>query len=576
MRPSSLLRYGARSLTPLAPVAIGALLLATLPARAAHAPSAEGTRLAVATDSGDATRAAFGVLAAGGNAADAAITAALVLGVVSQSSSGIGGGGFAMVYTAKDQKITVLDFRETSPAKVDVEALGARDWRNEDASKRGVSVGVLGEPAGLEMLGQKFGKRSLAENAAPAVALAERGFFMGRNMANVTAFMKDRLGGSPEIMATFMPGGSPIAFGALVRRPELARTLKRFGAEGSKPFYTGDIAEKIVTSARGFGSQMEASDLAGYKVIERAPLVRTVDGRTIATMPAPSAGGLMLLETAMMYGANGTSPLKAMGFGSSAYLHTIAEAMRGAIGDRVRVASDPELESGTAAAFDAALEPRQLAARKKRIDPKRTHKSADFRTREQGTSHLITVDAEGNVVLVTTTVNAPYGARIVAGDTGVVLNDELDDFSRPKDTAGFGVIGLGPNRARGSARPVSSMAPTLVLESGQPILAIGGSGGERIATGVTQMTMCRLVFGLDPNACLSSSRVHVSSTTELTVEPDLTEDVRAGLKARGETVKESAIPIQPAVQMIAWDRAAGSTRILAASDPRKGGFAAAQ
>ncbi len=558
------------------PIAIAALLTAALPAKAAHAPSAEGTRIAVATDHADATRAAFGVLVAGGNAADAAITAALALGVVSQSSSGIGGGGFAMVYTARDQKVTVIDFRETSPAKIDVEALSARDWRNEDPSKRGVSVGLLGEPAGLEMLSQKFGKRSLAEDAAPAVALAERGFFMGRNMANVTGFMKDRLGVSPEIAATFAPGGSPVAFGTLVRRPELARTLARFGAEGSKPFYSGDIAQKIVTAARGFGSEMDAADLAGYKAIERAPLARTVDGRTIATMPAPSAGGLMVLETALMYGASSASPLKAMGFGSSAYLHTLGEAMRGAIGDRVRIASDPELEPGTSAAFDAALEPKQLAARKKRIDAKKTHKVSEFRTREQGTSHLMTVDADGNVVLVTTTVNAPFGARIVAGDTGIVLNDELDDFTRPKDMAGFGVVGLGPNRARGGARPVSSMVPTLVLENGQPILAVGGSGGERIATAVTQMTMCRLVFGLDPNACLASPRVHVGTTNEMTVDGDVTEDVRAGLKARGDVVKESGIPIQPAVQMIAWDRSSGTPRILAASDPRKAGFAAAQ
>jgi gamma-glutamyltranspeptidase / glutathione hydrolase len=557
-------------------VAIAALLTLQLPAWAAHAPSAEGTHLAVSTDNGDATRAAFGVLSAGGNAADAAVAAALALGVVSQSSSGIGGGGFAMVYTAKDQKVTVLDFRETAPAKLDVEALSARDWKSEDAAKRGVSVGVLGEPAGLEMLSQKFGKRSLAEVAAPAVALAERGFYMGRNMANVTAFMKDKAAFAPEITSQFFPGGSAAPFGSLVRRPELARTLARFGAEGSKPFYTGDIAQKIVTTSRGFGSQMEASDLAGYKVIERAPLTRTVDGRTIVTMPAPSAGGLMVLETALMYGASSTSPLKAMGFGSSAYLHTIGEAMRGAIGDRVRVASDPELEPGTVTAFDNALEPKQLAARKKRIEARKTHKSSEFRTREQGTSHLITVDAEGNVVLVTTTVNAPYGARIVAGDTGIILNDELDDFTRPKDIAGFGVVGLGPNRARPGARPVSSMVPTLVLENGLPILAVGGSGGERIATAVTQMTMCRLVFGLDPNACLASSRVHVGTASEMYVEPDLTEDVRAGLKARGETVKESGIPIQPAVQMVAWDRTGGGGRILAAADPRKAGFAVAQ
>ncbi len=545
-------------------------------ARAAHAPSAEGVHVAVATDNADATRAAMAVLASGGNAADAAITAALSLGVVSQSSSGIGGGGFALVYTAKDKKVTAVDFRESAPAKLDVEALAARDFRNEDASKRGVAVGILGEPAGLEWISQKFGKRTLAEDAAPAVELATRGFFVARNLANVTAFMKDRLAVSPELSAQFLPGGSTLPFGALLRRPELGRTLARFGAEGAKPFYAGDIAQKFAMAARSAGGQMDAADLAAYKVKERAPLERTVDGRQIVTMPAPSAGGLMLLETLSMYGANSSSSLRPLGFGSSAYLHTLAEVMRGAIGDRVRFASDPDAEPFTTAAYDAALAPAQLAARKKRIDPKKTHKAPDFRTREHGTTHLIVADSEGNVVCLTTTVNAPFGARIVAGDTGIVLNNELDDFSRAKDMAGFGVVGLGPNRPRPGARPVSSMTPTIVLENGTPILAIGGSGGERIATSVTQMTVCRLVFGLDPSACLASSRMHVSSSGEMTVEPDLPEDVRAGLTARGETLKESGIPIQPAVQMIAWDRSSPSGRMLSASDPRKGGFAAAQ
>jgi gamma-glutamyltranspeptidase/glutathione hydrolase len=530
--------------------------------------------MAVATDNADATRAALQIMEAGGNAVDAAITAALALGVVSQSSSGIGGGGFALVYTAKDQKITLLDFRETAPQKLDPEALAARDFRNEDAAKRGVSVGVPGEPAGLEWLSHRFAKKTLAEDAAPAADLATRGFYIGRNMANVTAFMKDRLAGSPELLAQYVPGGAPVRYGQIVKRPELGRTLVRFGAEGSKPFYSGDIAQKIVKAAQAFGGGLEMSDMTAYVVKERAPLQRTIDGRTIVTMPAPSAGGLMLLETTSMYGASDSSPLKAMGFASSAYFHTVAEAMRGAVGDRVRFASDPDIEPAVTAAFEAALDPKQLAARKRRIELHRTHKATEFKTREQGTSHLVTVDPEGNVVSLTTTVNAPFGARIVAGDTGIVLNDELDDFSHPKDILGFGVVGLGPNRPRGGMRPVSSMAPTIVLENGKPILALGGSGGTQIATEVTEMALCRLVFGLDPSVCLASTRIHVGTGPELQIEPDMPEDVRWGLKARGETLKEWSFPIQPAVQMIAWDTKTG--RMLAASDPRKAGFAAAQ
>ncbi len=544
-------------------------------ASAAYPPSAEGQRLAAATDHSDATRAALDTMTAGGNAIDGAIAAALALGVVSPVASGIGGGGFALVYVAKERKVIALDFRESAPANLDAEALAARDWTKENVAHRGASVGVPGEPLGLEWLSQHYGKRSLAEDAAPAIALAERGFYFGRNMAQWTGIMKDRIATSPELASSFLPGGAPIGYGVLTRRPELGRTLQRFGREGAKPFYTGDIAQKITSATKAAGGTLELADLAAYRVKERTPLMRTVDGRSIYTMPAPSAGGLMLLETATMYGASSASALAAMGFESSAYLHALAEAMRGAVADRARFASDPDIEPGTAAAYEHALSPGQLAARRAHIDPNKTHRSAEFVTHEKGTTHILVADIEGNVVSLTTTVNAPFGARIVAGDTGILLNDELDDFTHASDIAGLGVVGLGPNRPRPGARPVSSMSPTIVLENGDPILAIGGSGGERIATAVTQAALARLIFNLDPSACVSAPRIHVNTSPELSFEPEMPEDVRAGLKARGEQLKESRFG-NPAVQMIAWERASGQRRILAAADPRKLGFAGAQ
>jgi gamma-glutamyltranspeptidase/glutathione hydrolase len=197
--------------------------------------------------------------------------------------------------------------------------------------------------------------------------------------------------------------------------------------------------------------------------------------------------------------------------------------------------------------------------------------------REAGTSHVIVADREGNVVALTSTVNDAFGARVVASGTGIILNDELDDFSTPSDVKPFGVVGLGPNRPRARARPVSSMTPTIVLEDGVPILALGGSGGGRIATGVTQATLARLVFGLDPGACVSAPRVHVDGPSpELIVPSDVPEDVRAGLRARGESPKDDPYPFS-AVQMIAWERGAhGGARVLAAADPRKEGLAIAE
>jgi gamma-glutamyltranspeptidase/glutathione hydrolase len=371
-----------------------------------------------------------------------------------------------------------------------------------------------------------------------------------------------------------MPGGNPIPFRSLVRRPDLARTIARFGMEGAKPFYTGDLGRLIVEAVRAQGGAMTEQDLAGYHVKERAPLVRTFGSRTIATMPAPSAGGLMLLEAATMYGVDDKSALHAMGFGSSAYLHTLAEVMRGAIADRVRVVGDPDLEPGVDAAVTAALEPSQLAARRARIALDKTHAGPEFKTREEGTSHLVVADAEGNVVSLTTTINTPFGARVVPRGTGILLDDELLDFTHPGEQKEYGVTGPGPNRPRANARPVSSMTPTIVLENGEPVLALGGSGGRRIATEVTQAALARLVFGLDPSTCVSAPRIFTNGK-EIFVEPDVVEDVRAGLRARGETVTAEP-PYAPAVQMVAWDRSGGATRIQAASDPRKAGFAAAQ
>jgi len=242
----------------------------------------------------------------------------------------------------------------------------------------------------------------------------------------------------------------------------------------------------------------------------------------------------------------------------------------------VRLAGDPDADRTVDAELAHALETKQIAARRDRISPHRTHASPEFRTREEGTTHVLVADAEGNVVSLTSTVNAPFGARIVAEDTGIVLNDELDDFSTPADIAGFGVVGLGPNRPRPLVRPVSSMAPTIVFEKGEPVLALGGSGGGRIASGVTQAALARLVFGLDPGACVSAPREHVNgSSRELLVDPEVPEDVRAGLRAAGELVKND--PYQrSSINMLAWDRSGPTALVYAASDPRKGGMSAAQ
>ncbi|MEO8876386.1 MAG: gamma-glutamyltransferase, partial [Polyangiaceae bacterium] len=445
-----------------------------------------------------------------------------------------------------------------------------------DNASRGVAIGVPGEPAGLEWLSAHYGRRPLAADAQPAADVAARGFLIGRHLAEGLTRFKDYVAVSPDLGAMFLPGGTPLGSRSLLKRPDLARTIRRFGSEGSRPFYSGDLAQKMADAAHAAGGALTLDDFGRYRVRERAPLMRTIDGRTIATMPAPSAGGLMLLETLGMYGAGPNSALASMGFGSSVYLHTIAEAMRGAVADRVRMSADPDADPTVIAAYEAALAPEQLAARRAKIDPMHTKAAPEFKTREQGTSHMVIADAEGNVVSLTTTVNGPFGARVVAGDTGILMNDQLRDFSVPADVTGYGVVGLGPNRPRPLARPVSSMTPTIVLEKGEPILAVGGSGGMRIASNVTQSTLCRLVFHLDVSACVSSPRIAVDgSGAGIFLEPEFAQDVRDGLKARGEDVKDEKF-LGTGIHMITWDRSGAQTHLSAAADPRKLGLAAAQ
>lgn len=548
---------------------------------AAYPPSAEGRTAAAATDHADATRAALEVMAAGGNAVDGAIAAALVLGVVNPSASGLGGGGFALVWSAADAKVTAVDFRETAPAIFSAEALSPPKRAGEPLDRfgwtgpRGGTVGVVGEPAGLELLSRRFGKRSLADDAAPAVGLAQSGFYVSRHAAEQAALFEVRLQRLPSLASSFLPAGAPVGMGARVRRPDLAATLLRYGAAGKKSIYEGATAQKIVDAVRGAGGTMTREDLASYTVKERTPLSRTVSGRTIYTMPAPSAGGLMLLEAVGMYGASRSSPLVPLGFGSSAYLHTVAETMRGAFADRARLAGDPDLDPDVDKAFAAALEPAQLAARRARIDPDKTHVATEFKTKEHGTSHVVVTDAAGNVVSLTTTVNGPFGAALIAGDTGILLNNQLEDFTSLEDARSFGLTDGGPNRPRPRARPVSSMTPTIVIEGGVPVLALGGSGGTRIATGTTQAAFARLLFDLDPTACVSHPRVHTQGTG-LYVDPEIAPDVREGLRARGEGVKDDPFT-GSAIQMIAWQRTPNApVKLLSAADPRKGGLAAAR
>lgn len=515
------------------------------------------------------------VLERGGDAVDAAVAAATVLGVVAPAGSGLGGGGFALVWRARERTVASFDFRETAPKAFDAAAFERRAEASaeEKDRTRGVLVGVPGEVLGLTTLHARWGKLPLADDLTGAVHAARDGFPVGRYLAEVLRGDPFRVAAHPTLGPLFFEGTTLRSRGALVTRPALARTLERVGAEGARAFYEGPVAEHIVAAARLHGSALTLDDLRARAVDERAPLVRTFGNRAVYTMPSPSAGGLMALEALTVLGSDATSSLAKLGAGSSAELHAMAETMRGALADRLVFVGDPSTDAQASARLEAALDRARLERRAAGWTPNRAHAAVDDAARERGTSHLVVVDAEGNVVTLTTTINGPFGARIETED-GVLLNDELDDFTTRAEAERFLGKGVAPNRPRPLARPVSSMMPTIVLEGGEPLLALGGSGGRRIATACTQVLLRALVHGDDAAEAIAAPRVHVAAGTELLLEREVPRDVENALRARGNLVAPDTM--KAAVQAVRITRTGGERTLQAAADPRKYGLAIAR
>ncbi len=521
-----------------------------------------GTRFAVATESDAATKAAMQTLQAGGHAVDAAITAALMLGVVNPTSSGLGGGGFALVWDQKAGETAVIDFRETAPRGIDPASLEVRPVPN---ASRGVMVGVPGEVAGLLEMHRRWGRMTFAWNGAAAIRAADKGFLLEGHMTRTLVAHRDWISMEGTLASLFYPNGAPLHLGARVRNPRLAATLRGIGMRGAAAFYAGPVAKDIAQAAQRFGGALSEQDLASYTVVERKPLCFGWEGYEVHTMPPPSAGGLLLAQTLRMH--DGPS-LRQLGEGTPDFVHLLAETFRGAIADRVRAVGDP---SYTAVPIDEILSEQHLEKRRRRIGWDRTHAPQRFDLPEHGTTHLVVVDGERNVVSLTTTVNRSFGSRIVGETSGVVLNDELDDFTPRAFMASFGEEGIGPNAPRAGARPVSSMTPTVVLRDGTPYLALGGSGGMRIAPNVTQAVISVLAFDRSASEAVARPRFSVGArSTDLLVEPGLLNERAAhDLRHRGQRVQET--DFAAAVQLVRLQLGPSGNGMQASGDPRKSG-----
>lgn len=525
------------------------------PSASASAAKPPAKPYLVASESNAATEAATRILESGGSATDAAIAAALVSGVTTPSSSGIGGGGFALVYDASKKTVSVLDFRETAPTNIDPNDL------EKKPAPRGALVGTPGEIAGLIELHSRWGRLPLKDDFAPAIDLAEKGFSLSPHMQRAiknTQVITDCPALAPWL-GVLPPGATGQPSGPINKA--LGATLRTVASKGKSGFYEGYVAAWMVEAVRAAGGALSADDLRNYRVVEREPLRTTWEGYDIYAMPPPSAGGLLLFE---LLGSFDKADLAQQDPKTAKGIHTLAESIRQVYADRFKHIGDPSFGGHS---IEPLLKKDRLKARRASIKPDVSRTPQALIAEDKGTSHLIVMDSSGNIVTLTTTINGPFGSRVYAEGAGVLMNDEMDDFSRKIRSAEMGVNDP-PGSARPGARPPSSMSPTIVIKDGKPVLSLGGSGGMRIATGVALVAASVLARGVSIDEAISQPRFHVSPSGELVFEPNVLDAaLRRDLSAAGERFREE--PNISAVQGISLL----NTVPKAAADPRKFGAA---
>lgn len=567
------------------PAALGPVQYGQQAQSPAHIPSQIG-HFAVATAHPLATRAATQMLERGGSAVDALVAASLVLTVVTPQSTGIGGGGFALVATPQGQ-VRAFDFRETAPAATDVKDYLDADGKlvAERSQRHGLAVAVPGYLPGLWALHQRWGKLPWADTVQPAIRVAEQGFDTGPPFHDALAAVWPKLG--PEAHQTFGQAGQPLPLGAHLTWPKLAQTL-RILAGDPQALQRGPIAEDLVETVQKAGGKLTKADLAGYTVRELDPLKGEAFGHLTYTMPQPSAGGAQVLAMAEFLEAwQGQSPRKLRYSQDPPFAaHALAEAMRRSFALRLSFSGDPAV---------AATELDQVYPRTARQallpwNPRLATATADLPKlpptkleQHANTSHVAIRDGEGLVVSSTHTVNLLFGSGLVSPRSGVLLNNEMDDFSyNTTDSNAFGLAGSAANLARPGARPVSSMSPLIVMQGpapqpGSPWLVLGSPGGTRITTTVLQVLFRVAHSGWTLAAAVAAPRLHHQALPDqvfVEAGPE-GDELRSGLVAHGHKV--ALAPRWCNVQALqALPEDGGRLRWQAVSDPRGEGAAAAR
>ncbi len=497
----------------------------------------------VASQDSQATRIGLNVLERGGNAVDAAVAIGFALAVTVPKAGNIGGGGFMLVHLADHDQNIAIDYRETAPAATSVDVFLGPDQQADPAKSRdsGLGVGVPGTVAGLSLALERFGsgKFTLAELVAPAVQLARNGIAIKDDLFDSLLLGEQRLARWPAAAQIFLkPGGGAPALGDKLVQADLAHVLETIGREGPRAFYVGPIADKIVASVRQAGGLMTRNDLENYMPVIRSPIYGTYRGYKIVSMPPPSSGGVHLVE---MLNILEGYPSALIGSGSPTGLHLQLEAMKLAYADRAQYLGDSDsvdvpLERLTSKSHAAEL--------RENIDVRHATPSRQIRPdivvpSGGNTTHFSVVDDAGNAVANTYSLNFNFGLGLVAEGTGILLNNELDDFAAKAGAPNaFGLVGGVANAPGPDKRPLSSMTPTIVFKDARPVLVTGAPGGSRIITTVLQVILNTIDGHMSIGDAISAPRLHHQwSPDEAVVEPSFPPDKVRALTGMGHKVR---------------------------------------
>jgi len=525
----------------------------------------------VVAQEGQAARIGVDILKKGGNAVDAAVAVGFALAVTYPRAGNLGGGGFMVIHRAGRGDVAI-DYRETAPQAItDASFLDAKGNADPEKSRNSaLAIGVPGTVAGLALAEEKYGsgRLTLKQLIAPAIALARNGFPV--TPQTLLLPRPSRLARWPSSAKIFLqPNGTPLAPGARLVQPDLAQSLKAIAQGGPRAFYRGAIARKIAAAVRKADGVMTIDDLKNYRAVLRRPLHGRYRGYDIVAMPPPSSGGVELIEMLDILEGYDLARVD-----ETQALFLMIEAMKRAYADRAVFLGDP----GDVRNPVARLTSKSYAAKwRATIDPAHETPASKIRagamagTEGRNTTHFSVVDRFGNAVSNTYTLNFNFGLGLVAEGTGILLNNELDDFAvKPGAPNAFGLTGFAANAPAGGKRPLSSMTPTIVLKHGKPFLVTGSPGGSHITTAVLQVIINVIDRGMSIADAVAAPRVHHQWTPDAVfVEPALSPAVVAALKARGYAVTVQR-PSTSANSIEVTHK-----RIIGAADPRGGGALAA-